>query len=306
MKSDNIHIDFKGIILLIVLCASWGLNQVAIKVAISGVSPIFQAGIRSIGSALLVLLWMILKGQPLLKKDGTFWWGILAGFLFSVEFILIYWGLEFTNASRSVIFLNSSPFVVALGAHFFVKTESLTKIQILGLFMAFGGIMVAFNESLNLPTHKMLIGDCMLLGAAVAWGTVTVLIKASPLAHIPPTKTLLYQLGVSAPILLLTSAALNEEGIKNLSPLIMGSLIYQIVWIAFITYTVWFWLIRKYQISCLASFTFLTPLFGVIAGALLLKEPVTSFLICALILVGTGIYLVNKKSSLRGLRLHSK
>jgi len=138
MKSDNTHIDLIGILLLIVLCASWGLNQVAIKVAISGVSPILQAGIRSIGSAILVLLWMIFKRQPLLKKDGTFWWGILAGFLFSVEFILIYWGLEFTNASRSVIFLNTSPFVVALGANLFVKTENLTKIQILGLFMAFG------------------------------------------------------------------------------------------------------------------------------------------------------------------------
>ena len=119
MKPDNAHIDLKGVALLIILCASWGLNQVAIKVAIkvgiAGVPPVLQAGIRSTGSAFLVLLWMVLRGWPVLKRDGPIWWGILVGILFSVEFILIYWGLEFTNASRSVIFLNTSPFVVALG-----------------------------------------------------------------------------------------------------------------------------------------------------------------------------------------------
>lgn len=294
MKPDNAHIDLKGVALLIIICASWGLNQVAIKVGIAGVPPVLQAGIRSTGSAFLVLLWMVLRGRPVLKRDGTIWWGILAGILFSVEFILIYWGLEFTNASRSVIFLNTSPFVVALGAQLFVKTENLTRVQILGLIIAFCGIIVAFNESLNLPAREMLVGDCMLLGAAVFWGTVTVVIKASPLTHISPSKTLLYQLGVSAPILFLASVALDEGGIRDLSPLVMASLIYQIVWVAFITYIVWFWLIRKYPVSRIAPFTFLTPLFGVMAGAFLLGEPVTFFLICALALVGTGIYLVNR------------
>jgi len=141
----------------------------------------------------------------------------------------------------------------------------------------------------------MLTGDCMLLGAAVFWGSVTVVIKASPLAHISPSKTLLYQLGVSAPILFLASLALGEGGIRNLSPVVTASLIYQIVWVAFITYIVWFWLIRKYPVFRIAPFTFLTPLFGVMAGAFFLGEPVTFFLICALVLVGTGIYLVNRK-----------
>ena len=188
MKPDNAHIDLKGVALLIIICASWGLNQVAIKVGIDGVPPVLQAGIRSTGSAFLVLLWMVLRGRPVLKRDGTIWWGILVGILFSVEFILIYWGLEFTNASRSVIFLNTSPFVVALGAQLFVKTENLTRVQILGLIIAFGGIIVAFNESLNLPTREMLVGDCMLLGAAVFWGSVTVVIKASPTPTFPPTR----------------------------------------------------------------------------------------------------------------------
>ncbi len=295
MKSNNTALDMKGIFVLIIICASWGLNQVAIKTAIAGVSPILQAGIRSIGSTLLVMIWMNIRHIRIFFKDNTLWWGILIGLLFSAEFILIYWGLEFTHASRAVIFINTAPFVVALGARLFIPGELLNKTQVSGLFLAFIGILIAFNESLNLPTRQMLIGDAMLTAAAVIWGATTVVIKASPLAFIAPAKTLLYQLAVSAILLPIASVAFGEPGITGITPIIAGSLFYQIFWIAFITYIAWFWLIRNYSVSRLASFTFLTPFFGVLAGALLLNEKITLFLLCALILVGTGIYLVNRR-----------
>ncbi|MFH1992098.1 MAG: DMT family transporter [Pseudomonadota bacterium] len=277
-----------------VLCVSWGLQQVAIKVAIHGVSPLLQSGIRSVGATVLIRILMAVRSEPVLEKDGTLWWGIAAGILFASEFILIYWGLEFTNASRAVIFLYMSPFVVALGAQLFIPGEDLRRIQVLGLCCAFAGIIVAFRESLSFPTHRMLIGDAMLAGAAVIWGATTVLIKASPLGRVKPSKVLLYQLAVSAVVLPLASLARGEPGIILMTPLIAGCLVYQTVWVAFITYLAWFWLIRHYPPSRLASFTFLTPLFGVLAGGLLLNEPITSALLLALFLVGIGIYLVNR------------
>ncbi len=295
MKPNNAVLDFKGIALLIIICASWGLNQVAIKVIIPDVSPILQAGIRSIGASFLVLVWMKIRRIPVLKKDNTLFWGIIVGLLFSVEFILIYWGLGFTNASRAVIFLYTSPFVVALGAQLFIPGEKLNKMQISGLCLAFLGIIVAFNESVNLPTKQMLIGDIMLMAGAVIWGATTVVIKMGPLASIAPSKTLLYQLGVSALVLPVAALVFKEPGITNLTPLVIGSLVFQVVWIAFVTYVAWFWLISNYAVSRLASFTFLTPLFGVIAGAIFLSEQITIYLICALVLVGTGIYLVNRR-----------
>ena len=287
-------LDLTAITILVVLCVSWGLQQVAIKVANGGVSPLFQSAIRSVGATVLVWIWMAARRESMLERDGTLWWGIAAGLLFSGEFILIYWGLEFTHASRAVIFLYMSPFVVALGAQLFVPGEHLRVIQVLGLCCAFAGIIVAFRESLSYPTYRMLIGDAMLAGAAVFWGATTVLIKASPLARIKPSKTLLYQLAVSAVVLPLGSLAKREPGIFQMTPLIAGSLVYQTIWVAFITYLAWFWLIRHYPPSRLASFTFLTPLFGVIAGGLLLNEPITRNLLMALVLVGMGIYLVNR------------
>jgi len=287
-------LDLTAILLLVALCASWGLQQVTVKIANQGISPIWQSGIRSIGSTILLLIWMAIRRQPLMEKDGTFWYGIAAGLLFALEFVLIYWGLDFTNASRSAIFLYLSPFVVAIGAQLFIPSEKLRTIQVVGLLCAFAGIVAAFGESLTLPTYRMLIGDSMLAAAAVFWGATTVLIKASPLAQIAPSKTLLYQLAVSAVVLPLGSMAMGEPGIVRMTPLITACLIYQIVWVAFITYLAWFWLIRHYPASRLASFTFLTPLFGVIAGGSLLHESITSTLLVALALVGTGIYLVNR------------
>ena len=289
-------LDFTAMIMLVVLCASWGLQQVAIKVAIIGVPPLLQSGIRSVGATIFIWLWMTVRREAFLERDGTMWWGIAAGLLFASEFILIYWGLEYTNASRAVIFLYTSPFVVALGAQLFIPGEHLRMIQVLGLCCAFAGIVVAFGESLSYPTHRMLIGDSMLAGAAILWGATTVLIKASPLSMIKASKTLLYQLAVSAVVLPLASLVKGESGI-TLTPLIVGCIVYQTVWVAFITYLAWFWLIRHYPPSRLASFTFLTPLFGVLAGSLLLDEPITAGLLLALALVGAGIYLVNRPTT---------
>jgi drug/metabolite transporter (DMT)-like permease len=280
--------------LLVILCASWGLQQVTIKVANQGVPPMLQAGIRSVGAAVLVGAWMMIRRDPFRGRDGTLWWGLAAGVLFAAEFILIYWGLLFTNASRAVIFLYMSPFVVALGAQFFIPGETLRRIQVAGLFCAFCGVLFAFGESFSLPTRRMLMGDAMLMGAAVLWGATTVLIKASPLARISPAKTLLYQLAVSALILPIGSLTAGEPGVFQVTPLIAVCLIYQTIWIAFITYLVWFWLVREYPAARLSSFTFLTPLFGVLAGGLLLHESITMTLLLSLILVAAGIYLVNR------------
>jgi drug/metabolite transporter (DMT)-like permease len=287
-------LDMVAAAMLVVLCASWGLQQVAVKVTNAGVPPLLQAGIRSAGAAGMLGIWMMLRREPFLKRDGTLGWGIAAGLLFAGEFLLIYWGLEFTSASRAVVFLYMAPFVVALGAQLFIPGERLRVMQVMGLCCAFAGIVAAFSESLSHPGFQTLLGDGMLAGAAVLWGATTVMIRATPLARIPASKTLLYQLLVSALVLPLGSLFKGEGGVARLTPLVMASLAYQIIWVAFITYLTWFWLLRRYPPSRLASFTFLTPIFGVLAGGLLLNEPITRMLVVALVLVGSGIYLVNR------------
>jgi len=296
MGSQVEKIDLKAIALLTVLCASWGLQQISIKIAVQSIPPALQGGIRSIGAAILLYLWMAARREKIVLNDGTLRWGLAVGLVFSFEFLLIYWGLEYTPASRSVIFLYTMPFFTALGAHWFVRGEHLGKAQAVGLCCAFLGIVTAFSESIGNPRSTMIVGDAMLLLAAVFWAAATVMVKASPLSRIRASSVLLYQLVASAVLLPLGAMLLGQTAIAQATPLVLGCIAYQIVWVAFVTYLAWFWLIRNYPASRLSAFLFLTPLFGVLEGALLLDEHITLRLLTALAMVCIGIYIVNRGS----------
>jgi drug/metabolite transporter (DMT)-like permease len=276
------------------LCVLWGFSHVAVKVANSGISPAFQSGLRSAGALAVLLAWTTLRGIPLFARDGTLMVGTIAGALFAAEFALIYWALVFTDVARGIIFIYTTPFFVALGAHFFVPGERMGRMQALGLLCAFTGIVVAFWDGLSLPSARALIGDAMMVVAAMLWGATTVLVKASKLARIEPAKTLAYQLAVSAVTLILGAWLAGEAGIFAPTPLVLGSLAFQILIVASFSYLAWFALIRIYPASTLSAFTFLTPLFSMIFGATLLGERVSAALALSLGLVAIGIWLVNR------------
>ena len=278
---------------VVLLCAIWGFTQVAIKLANAGVSPMMQAGLRSAGSALLLWAWSAGRGVPLFRRDGSLGHGVVIAVLFAGEFILIYGGLVLTTAARSVLFVSTAPFVVALGAHVFVPGERLTRRKVIGLTCAFAGIVVAVADALRLPTRTELLGDLMVLGGAICWGATTVAIKARRGVALTPNKTLFYQLAGSALLLFPLSVAIGEPGLVDPSPLVVGSLLYQIIVVAFASYLAWFWLLARYPASQLSAFSFLMPLFGMAAGALLLGERVGVALAGAMALVALGIYLVN-------------
>lgn len=296
MTERKTHLDALAMGLMLVLCALWGLNQVAAKVANAGISPVSQAGLRSIGAGLLLLGWCRLKGIPLFQRDGSLRAGLAAGLLFAGEFALIFWGLEYTPASRAVVFLYTALFVVALGLHWLVPAERLTRIQALGLLCAFAGIVLAFGDNLSLPDRRQVIGDVMMLVAAVMWGATTVVIRTTKLATVPAAKTLFYQLAVSALTLPPCSLLLGERGIIGTpSALVWASVAFQIVIVAFVSYLTWFWLISRYPATRLSAFAFLTPLFGMLFGAVLLGEHLTWGLGAAMALVAVGIQMVNRK-----------
>lgn len=295
--SQRSHLDATAAGLLVVFCAIWGLQQVTIKLAMTGVSPLMQSSLRSMGALILVLTWTLWRRVPLWRRDGTLAGGLLAGLLFSSEFALLYWALDFTTASRGVIFLYTAPFFVALGAAWLLPLERPRRAQWMGLGLAFLGVLALFGENLLRPAGTAWIGDLMMLGAALLWAATTLTIKVSRLATAAPEKTLLYQLGVSVLLLPLATLALDQAAAldtERLTTTVLASLAFQIVVVATFSYLGWFWLIRHYPATRLAAFSFLTPVFGVMAGGLLLNEPLTPAVWLALGLVGGGIFVANR------------
>ncbi len=287
-------LDWPAMALLLGLCALWGLGQVSIKIANAGISPLYQAGIRSAGAALCVWAWAAARGIPLFRRDGSLGYGATIAALFALEFVFIYWGLTYTAASRAVLFIYTAPFVVALGAHWLLPGERLHRAKVLGLVCAFAGIVLAFADGLRLPSRRELLGDGMELVGAILWGATTLVVKARGRSVSPP-KTLFYQLAGSAIALLGLAALTGEPGLTRPTPLVLGALAYQTLVIAFASYLAWFWLLTRYPASQMAAFTFWTPLLGLAAGALLLDESVSGVLAGGAALVAAGIYLVNRE-----------
>ena len=286
--------DARAVLILLACCACWGINQTAIKMANAGISPILQAGLRSLLAGALVFAWSAARGIRLLERDGTLAPGLLVGLIFAFEFLALYVGLDATSASRGVVFLYLAPFVVAFGAHFFIPGDRLTWPKIIGLSAALLGLMIAMGEGFAAPGRPTLKGDLLCVMAAILWGSTTVLIRTTALKTTSAEKTLLYQLAVSGVLLVPASWLVGESGVTDASLPVLLAFAYTFVLVAFISYIAWFWLVRHYPPTLISAFTFLAPVFGVIAGNVMLGEAFTPSLAAALALVAFGIYLVNR------------
>lgn len=291
------RLDRLAIGLLLACCLLWGLQQIVVKVTLPMMPPITQVALRSVIAAVLVWAWASSRGQKLFAADRTFWPGMAAGLLFTLEFACIYVGLQHTNASRLVLLLYLAPFVVAAGMPFISRHEALGKTQIAGLVLGFLAVVLAFaDRSLFVVDRQPTwLGDGLALLAAVFWGLTTLVIRATTLGAAPPEKTLFYQLAVSAVVMAAVSPLAGESWAVAWSPALVGSVALQSVAVAFASYLAWFWLIRHYPATRLSSFTFLTPLFGLLFGWALLGEPISGHLLAALGGVAAGIWLVNRR-----------
>ena len=291
------HLDTFAITLLVACCAFWGFQQILIKFASREMPPLWQASIRMWGATTLLWLWCQYRRVPLFQRDGTFWGGLLVGLLFAGEFCFIYLGLQHTSASRLTVFLYTSPFWVALLLPRFVAAEKLRRIQWVGLCVAFSAVAVAFSEGFmhSSPVAGQWMGDAMGLAAGMLWGLTTLAIRTTKIATASAEKSLFYQLGVTAAVTPLLSMALGETWSLDYSAMVWGSIFLQTAVGAFASYLAWMWMLRHYPATQMATFTFLTPVFALVFGVVLLSEPLTLQLVLALLGVAAGIVLVSRK-----------
>lgn len=282
-----------AIALMLMLCLSWGFNQIAVKLVLPDVPPMLQALARSIGAlpVLLVIGWF--RGVKFFERDGTLWPGVIAGVIFGIEFVLIYRGLLLTSASRAVVFLYVAPFFVALGSFVFLG-ERLRAPQWGGLALSFAGVALAIGVPQANVDATVLLGDLLIVVGGALWATTTLIVKTTALIKAPAEKGLGYQVALSIPILAL-AAWISGETITHVpGPLSLALLAYQAFWVVGLTFLLWFALVKTYSASKLSAFTFVTPLFGVAASYFILHDTLTIAFGAAALLVIAGLYLVNK------------
>ena len=273
--------------LMLMLCLSWGFNQIAVKLALPDIPPMLQATFRSAGALPVLLLIARLRGVRLFERDGTLGAGLFAGLLFGLEFVLIFRGLKLTSASRAVVFLYTAPFFVALGSYQFLG-ERLRASQWAGLGLSFAGVALAIGVPQANVDADVLLGDLMIVGGGALWAATTLVVKATPLLRAPPEKALGYQVALSVPILGLAAWISGETMTRVPGPLALSLMAYQAFWVVGLTFLIWFSLVKSYSASKLSAFTFITPLFGVIASYFIMHDTVTPVFGAAALLVIAG------------------
>ena len=286
------RIDMQGFLIILLLTILWGLNYPAVKVSNTGLSPVFTTFLRSVIATFFGVIYCLVVKQPLFHRGILLFHGAMVGILFGIEFVFLYFGLLYTSASRAAIFIYLSPFVVAIGAHLFLK-ERLNRLKIAGLILAFLGIFLVFKGKPAAYNKLMLVGDLCEIIAAIFWGATTIYIKKYLAQKVHPINTFLYQLAFSIPIIFIGALLLEDTWVKEFTMPVISSLFYQSVIVAFASYLAWFKLIHIYPVATLSVFTFLTPIFGVLSGVIFMKDQLTAGLLLGLIVVCIGIYLTN-------------
>ncbi|TPL51874.1 DMT family transporter [Mesorhizobium sp. B2-4-6] len=279
-------------VIMVGLTFSWGLNYVAAKVSYAGYDPVFVSVARSVIGGLCVFAWCRLRGIKLFEADRTLAAGIVVGVLFGVEFLCLYIGLEYTTVARNTLLVNTMPFWVLIGGHFLLG-ERINARKLGGLVLAFCGLVAVFSDGITAGSDATLTGDLLSLGSGILWAATSIFIKRSKLVETNAEKLLLYQLAGATVVGLLVMPFAGPP-IRALAALPTLALLFQSFYIVAFTYVLWFWLLTRYPAAGLSSFAFLSPVFGVLCGAVLLGELPTTRIILALGLIAAGLIIVNR------------
>lgn len=286
------HMDAIGAAALIAFALHLAFNQVVIKVTNGGFGPVFSAGIRSAGAVVVLLIWMYLRSISFKVPRAAIPAGLLVGVIFGVEFMMLFSALDFTTVSRASVIFYSMPVWLAIASHFLIPSDRMSGGRIIGLGLAMAGVALALLDRSD--TTASLAGDILALGSALSWAAIALCVKITPLAQVPPAQQLLFQVTISAPILLIAGVS-SGDILRDPQLIHVAGLLFQIVAVASLGFLAWFWLLTIYPASSVASFSFLSPVFAVILGWLLLREEVGAQVWIALALVSAGIYLINRR-----------
>ena len=294
MEKKN-KIDAFGAVALISFSLLLGINHVVIKIVNVGLNPIFFAGIRSFIAFLFIIIWMKFTRKPIVFNKKNLNICLIAGLVFALEFLFLFLALDFTSVSRNSIIYYSMPLWLTILLFFTKNKEKLSFIKLLGLILAFSGVVISVskNDSGLIINSSSLFGDFLAFLAALFWALLIIIAKNSNFNKETPEMQLLWMVMVSGPILICFSFFV-ENPIRDFQIIHIWGLLFQSIVVVAGGFLFWLWLLSKYPASGVASFSFLTPIFTIFFGWLILSEVMTPDFLFAAFLVITGLIFINK------------
>jgi drug/metabolite transporter (DMT)-like permease len=288
---QNQELSFLAAVITVCLCALFGANAVAIKISLSGLGVFTTAGLRFSMASTAIFFWARITGRSFKIESGQACQLLIISMVFTVQLSLFYLGLSKSNASRGTLMVNLQPFFTLFLAHFFIPGDRITKRKALGILLGFAGVAFVFLEKKGISADFK-AGDLIILFAAFLWACSAVYTKRIIHAF-KPFHLVFYPMIFSAPLFFLEGFFWDTAMIAHVDAKVLCSLFYQSFVTASFCFVAWLTLLQKYGAVALHSFIFFMPISGVVLGGLVLNEPITVNILIALLLIVSGILLVN-------------
>ncbi len=278
---------------ILTVCVIWGGVTVAIKVGLWD-APVFGfvAARFWLGGAGL-WLWARSRGVALRIPSALVPSLIRVAVFFTLLMVCVTWGTGMTTASRASVFVNTQPIQVAVLAHFLLPGDRLSPRKIAGLTAAFIGvvlvILAARTDFAEGATWRK--GDLIVILAAFWWALQTIYAKRL-VERISPVTITLWQAVLCALVTTILSLVFEPSAAWHLTGRLGFALLYVSIGVTTAAWALWFYVLREVEASVASAFLFAIPIIGVLAGWLLLHEPLGIGLLGGAVLVATGIFLV--------------
>jgi drug/metabolite transporter (DMT)-like permease len=290
---SNNPLNARGAALAVIFCLLFGSNALPIKITLFWMPPIALAAIRFTISVLVIYAYSRITGVALTIEKGGWRHMYTLGLIFGVQFSLLHVGLDNTTVSHGAILMNTQPFFVAILAHFFLRDDRLTVRRIIGILLAFIGVILLFSKG-DAGKSQTIVGDAIMITTAFLWAIQTVYIKRH-LEDWDPILVVLIPMIIGVYILVTAHLALEQGKPVGFNPTVAAAIFYQAVIVAGFGYLTWTNLLLKYQASTLSTFVFLMPVSGVVLGVLFMDDELTVRLALGLLCIAVGILVVNIK-----------
>ena len=284
---------YKIIIGYILITALWGSTWLAIRVGLDSLTPMFAVGLRFFVASFFVLIVMKIANVKLQTDTLSIKLYLFLGFFsFIIPFSLVYWAEKFVPSGLTSVVFSVFPFIVILFSWVMIPNEKIGIYKILGSLMGFIGIVIIFWEDITFDFSEYSLGMIAILASAVIQGFVAVVVKKHG-RNLNP-------LSMNFVPLLLTGIVLIPVGLifENSESLVFDSkAIYSILYLSFfgtvVTFTTYFWLMKKISVVILSLSTFLTPIIALLLGVIILHEKFTVYHLVGSSLVLIGILFAN-------------
>ena len=276
---------------IIFLTVIFGVNTVAIKLALTGMGPLTTAGLRFALAAAAIVGWARATGRSfrIPPARGPQLMVVCCGF--TLQLCLFYLGLNRTYASRGVLISNLLPFIVLFLSHRFIPGERITWLKLVGIMLGFSGVAFLFVGATG-AGGTMHMGDAIVLAAVSVWSCNIVYTKRI-IDAFAPFHLVLYPMLFSAPLFLAAGFLWDGGMIVDLNPVVIGAYVYQSLISAAFGFVAWSTMLKRFGASSLHSFLFIMPIAGVVCSGLMLDEPITPNLLIAMVFIAGGILMVH-------------